>query len=189
MDLPRIRIVGTTAVSDDHFCIPIHIPIDMGGHLREVCDFWKRVKAETGIEGDFQDAWGFGDNPELQDELLDLVLKGRKRATTPSVKELELGGEQVPRIGDYNIILDGAGHPRAVIRTVSVKRTRFCDIDEEHAFEEGEDDRTLESFRREHIKYYMRVGKAMGFEFSKDMEVILERFELVYPVDRGAAIE
>ena len=142
-----------------------------------------------GIEGDFQGAWGFGDSPELKDELLDLVLTGRKRATTSSVKELEMNGEVGPRVGEFNIILDGAERPRAVIRTVSVRRTRFCDIDEEHAFEEGEDDRTLESFRREHIKYYMRVGKAMGFEFSKDMEVILERFELVYPVDRGAAIE
>ena len=156
----------------------------MGDHPQEVYEFWERAKSEMGIEGDFQDAWGFGDSPELKDELLDLVLEGRKRATTPSVKELEMDGEAGPRVGEHNIILDGTGRPRAVIRTVSVRRTRFCDIDEEHAFEEGEDDRTLESFRQEHIKYYKRIGRTMGFEFSEEMEVILERFELVYPVDR-----
>jgi len=42
-------------------------------------------------------------------------------------------------------------------------------------------ERTLESYRREHTKYYRRRGEALGFEFGEDMEVILERFEVVYP--------
>jgi uncharacterized protein YhfF len=153
----------------------------MGDYPEEVLEFWELVKSEIGIEGDFQDAWGFGDTPELRDELLDLVLAGRKRATTPGIKEMEATGEKFPEVGDLHIILDGQGHPRAVIRTLDTKRARLCDVDEEHAFEEGEDDRTLESFLREHRIYFTRIGKEMGFEFSEDIEVIMEKFERVYP--------
>ncbi len=154
----------------------------MTNYPSEVYEFWASVKAETGIEGDFLGAWPHGDNPQLADDLLGLILEGRKRAATDLVAEMEYYGDPEPEVGAYCIVLDGAGRPAAVTRTVSLRRTTFDDVDEEHAFWEGEDDRTLESYRREHIKYFTRLGKALGFEFSGDMEVVLERFELVYPV-------
>ena len=171
-------------MSDDHFCIRILIPIDMGDHPREVLDFWERIKAVTGIEGDFLGGWQFGDNPKLADELLSYILEGKKRAATDLVKEMEFHGDPEPEVGAYCIVLDGAGLPAAVTRTVSIRRTTFDDVDAEHAFWEGEDDQTLESYHREHMKYFKRLGMTMGFESSEDMEVILERFELLYPVDR-----
>ncbi len=151
-------------------------------HPREVHDFWDLVKREIGINDDFQDAWGFGDSPQLIDQLLALVLSGRKRASCNLLRETELEGWPETKVGAYNIILDGAGRPRAVIRTESVHRCAFRDVTAEHAYLEGEDDRTLESFRREHIKYYTRVGDRLGFEFHEDMEVEMESFDLVYPV-------
>ena len=154
-------------------------------HSPEVLEFWEGVKAQTGVEGDLQDAFGFGDTPELVDELLSLVLTGRKRASCNLVREGELEGWPDLEVGAYNIILDGAGRPRAVIRTVSVTRVRFSDVPEDHARLEGEGDGTLERFRTEHTRYYERVGARLGFEFSEDMEVDLEVFELVYPKDAG----
>ena len=151
-------------------------------HPREVHEFWDRVKEETGIEGTFQDAWAFADTPEISDELLQLVLSGRKTASCNLLKETELEGWPGTEVGAYNIVLDGLGHPRAVIRTVSFQRVPFSKVTEEHAYREGEDDRTLESFRKEHIKYYSRVGERLGFQFTEDMEVEMEVFELVYPV-------
>lgn len=148
---------------------------------KEILDFWEKVKKETGIRGEFQEAWGFGDNPQLMDELHALVLKGKKTTTTTLVKEMELEGWPEPKVGEYSIILDGSGRSQAIIRTVCVRRARFCEVDEEHAYWEGEGDQTLESYRREHIMYYRRRGEALGFTFSENMEVILERFEVVYP--------
>ena len=152
-------------------------------HSPEVHEFWDRVKTETGIEGDFQDAWGFGDSPELMDELLALVLSGRKRASCNLLKETELEGWPEAQVGAFNIILDGRERPSAVIRTFTVHRVPFAQVTAEHARMEGEGDGSLESFRREHITYYTRVGKRLGFEFSEDMEVEMETFELVYPMD------
>ena len=139
------------------------------------------MKTETGITGDFTDAWGFGDNPELMDELLGYILQGRKRSSTSLLKESELQGYPEDKEGDYNIILDGKEKPIAVIETVSVKRVKYRDVDADHAYWEGEGDRTLETYFKEHDKYYQRVGKTLGFTFHKDMLVDLVRFELIYP--------
>jgi uncharacterized protein YhfF len=115
------------------------------------------------------------------DELLALALKGKKTAATTLVKEMELEGWPEPKVGDYSIILDGSGKPRAITQTLSVRRVRFCEVDEEHAYCEGEGDQTLESYRREHTKYYRRRGEALGFEFNENMNVFLERFKVIYP--------
>jgi uncharacterized protein YhfF len=149
-------------------------------YSREIHAFWEKAKKEKGIEGEFTEAYGIGDTPELKQELLDLVLEGKKRASTSLVRESEIEGWPLPEVGQYNIILDGSGEPAAVIKTVSVRRCRFNEVDEDHAYLEGEDDRTLESYIREHTKYYTRRGEALGFIFTPDMEVILDRFELVY---------
>jgi uncharacterized protein YhfF len=151
-------------------------------YSKEVLDFWEKVKNETGITGGFVDAWGFGDNPDLMDELLGYVLKGIKRTSTDLLKESELEGWPTNHEGEYNIILDGKDQPAAVIKTVSVRRVKYRDVDADHAYWEGEGDRTLESYFMEHDKYYERRGEALGFELNKDMLVDLVRFELVYPV-------
>lgn len=150
------------------------------GHSEEILGFWERAKKAAGISGDFVDAWGFGDGPQLKDELLRLVLEGKKTGTASLVKENELEGWPTNKVGDYSVILDGRDHPRAVIQTTSVRRCRFDEVDAEHAYSEGEDDRTLASFTREHRKYWRRSGERLGYAFSDDMEVILERFRLFY---------
>lgn len=149
---------------------------------KEVQDFWEKVKAETGITGDFIDAWGFGDNPELKDELLGYILQGIKRSSTSLLKESEIEGYPDDNEGDYNIILNGKDEPAAVIKTVKVTRVKYRNVDADHAYWEGEGDRSLETYFLEHDKYYKRIGESLGLEFNKDMLVDLVRFELVYPV-------
>ncbi len=149
---------------------------------KDVLDFWEKVKNETCISGDFLDAWGFGDNPELMDELLGYVLSGIKRTSSSLCKESELEGWPEDKVGNYNVILDGKELSAAVIKTVSVRRVKYRDVDADHAYWEGEGDRTLETYFLEHDMYYNRRGEALGFEFNKDMLVDLVRFELVYQV-------
>lgn len=126
-------------------------------------------------------AWSFGDSPRLADELLALVLDGGKRATASSVAELAAAGEPTPAVGELSIILDGAGHPRALLRTTHVDVVPFGQVTEEFAALEGEDDRTLASWRREHERYFRRVLAGTGTEFGADLPVVCERFEVLYP--------
>ncbi len=123
--------------------------------------------------------FSFGDSPALADELLALVLEGRKTATCGALSQFGEGGEPMPQVGRRDIVLDGQGHPAAVIETTEVSVRRFDEVDEEFARDEGEGDRTLAYWRRAHETYFARNGG-----FAPDMEVICERFRLVQVLNR-----
>jgi uncharacterized protein YhfF len=128
------------------------------------------------------EAWAFGDSPELADSLLRLVLAGTKTATASAVWEYEAAGEPLPRKGDLSIVLDGAGEPRALLRTTEVATVPFDEVTAEHAYREGEDDRTLESWRAEHERYWRRTLAQLGHEFTPSMPVVCERFAVLFQV-------
>lgn len=118
-------------------------------------------------------AWQMGDSPELASELANLIKKGIKTASCGSFASYQQE-ESAPRIGSYNIILDGQNVPVCVIRLVSLQLVRFCDINEEFARKEGEGDLSLEYWKKEHQRFFICEG-----HFSEDMELITEEFEVV----------
>jgi uncharacterized protein YhfF len=128
-------------------------------------------------------AWAFGATPEHADELLALVLAGDKTATAGALWDYEAEGEPLPEVGGLSIVLDGAGHPRALIVTTEVRVVPFGEVEAEHAAAEGEDDRTLDSWRRVHEDFFTTYA-AHDRGFSPHMPVVLERFRLLYPTDR-----
>lgn len=121
------------------------------------------------------ESFAFGDSPALADELLELVLIGRKIATTWAASE---GGKGV-EIGKRWIVNDGQGRARAVLETVELTRRRFEEVDAGFAFDEGEGDRSIAYWRRAHTNYFTRRG-----EFAPDMEVYCERFRLIEVIER-----
>ena len=114
-----------------------------------------------------------GDSPELASELADLIKKGIKTASSGSFASYQQE-EPAPKIGSYNIILDGQSIPVCVIRLVSMRLVRFCDLTEEFARKEGEGDLSLEYWQKEHQRFFTREGY-----FSEEMELITEEFEVV----------
>ena len=151
--------------------------------------FWRTFCTRHGIDpGTRRDVFAFGDDPAMQDELLELILHGPKRATAGLVLEHELAGDPLPVAGAFSVVLDGAGRPRAVIRTTAVDIRPFSEVDAAFAWDEGEDDRTLASWREGHWRYFTRACARLGRTFSEDLPVVLERFTLVWapPPGRGA---
>ena len=122
-------------------------------------------------------SFSFGDSPELADELAALVAAGRKRATVMTPDE-----PTRPTLGERWIVLDGKKRPVCAIETIELTERRFDEIDEAFAFDEGEGDRTLASWRAGHETYFRRQGR-----FAPDMPLICERFRLldVFDVERG----
>jgi molybdopterin-guanine dinucleotide biosynthesis protein A/uncharacterized protein YhfF len=137
--------------------------------------FWSEFVAATGIDG-AHTAWGFGADPETATELGLLVRDGAKRATA-SLRSEYGPGEPLPEPGDLSVILDGAGMPLCVIRTADVEIRRFGDVDEEFAWTEGEGDRSLAYWRDAHLRFFA----SQGVDVSDDDDVVLERFELLWP--------
>ncbi|PPF42946.1 ASCH domain-containing protein [Pseudoclavibacter sp. AY1F1] len=123
----------------------------------------------------------FGDSVELANELLALVTHGPKRATAALVEEFAEEAEPLPRIGSHWIACDGSGAPVIVIRSTELRIGTFDSVDAAFAYDEGEDDRSLESWRREHRRYWERTRSATGREFTPEHEIVLERFTVVWP--------
>lgn len=88
------------------------------------------------------EAWAFGAEP---DALARLVLAGRKTATASAYPLYALHGEPLPRAGACDVLLDGRGEAVCVLRTTRVYVVPFREVTAEHAFQEGEGDRTLAS--------------------------------------------
>ena len=122
--------------------------------------------------------WHFELTEEACDHLLELVLAGKKRATSSSLEAYALSGENVPKAGDMSVITDWKGNPRCVIRTTRVRILPYKYITFDLAELEGEDE-TLESWRKNHERFFCEEGKELGYRFSEDMKVIFEEFEIV----------
>ncbi len=119
------------------------------------------------------ESFSFGDSPQLADELLALVLEGKKRATCWAVCEGLKGAE----VGKCMAARDGAGRPRAVLETVELARRRFTEVDAAFAFDEGEGDRSLAYWRDAHRRYFTRLKL-----YQPDMLLWCERFRLVLTI-------
>lgn len=146
---------------------------------REIARFWADARtAIPHLPETPPEAWAFGATPEHADALLTPVLDGTKTATASALPDYEADDEPVPAVGDLSIILDGVGSPRAALEVTGIDIVPFDQVTEEHAHAEGEDDRTLASWRRIH-EVFWREYATTGF--SADMPVVCERFRVVHP--------
>jgi uncharacterized protein YhfF len=125
--------------------------------------------------------WSFGDGPAMADELGGLVLAGIKTATCSLFWEYQLDGEEIPRVGEMSIILDGSGNPLCVIETTEVTVKPFRGVDAQFAYDEGEGDRSYGYWRESHTRFFTRACRAMSCEFSDEMQVVCERFRRIFP--------
>jgi uncharacterized protein YhfF len=65
-----------------------------------------------------------------------------------------------------------------VIRATAVEVRRFGDVDEEFAWTEGEGDRSLAYWREAHLRFFASAGH----QVDDDSLLVLERFELLWPL-------
>lgn len=134
-------------------------------------------------------AWAFGDSPELADELANLVIAGKKTATCSLLWEYQAEGEQPPQAGEISIVTDGRGEPQCLLETVQVTIQPYEQVPEEFAWEEGEGDRSLAHWRKEHWRYFGCVCLRLGREPAMDMPLVCERFRVAWIAPTSRLIE
>jgi uncharacterized protein YhfF len=124
----------------------------------------------------------FGDSPELADELGQLIVAGVKTATCSALWAYEAEGSAIPVVGLLTVVLAGNKEPLCIIETTEVEVRPFNQVDAQFAYEEGEDDRTLEAWRKAHWRYFTRTLAAdYNLQPAEEMPLVCERFRVVYP--------
>ena len=143
----------------------------------KVKQFWYNFCLKHNLATDTKvDAWAFGSSKEDADELAELVDKGIKTATT---SEYVSGDEDISNIGDWNIILDGQGDPVCVVQDKVVEIIPYNQISAEHAYHEGEGDRSYQYWRKIHDQFFEEEFKANGQKFYPQAPMVCEIFEKV----------
>lgn len=139
--------------------------------------FWNEFCKASQLEGiDYKDAFQFGDSA---DWLAELVVEGKKTATTSGYVFYELEKEPLPEANEYYIVLDGKNEPAAIIQIRSVEVMPMNQVPEDFALAEGEGD--YDFWWNAHERFFTELLKEYELEFSPDMPVVCERFEKVYP--------
>lgn len=139
---------------------------------------WAAYRNITPDAPETYEAWAFGDSKEMADELATLVLTGQKTATTSNYTLYELEDEALPYVGLHNIILDGNENAVAIVETTAVHVVPFHEVTSEHAYLEGEGDRTLTHWRNVHQPFFAKELAEVNQTFDENIPVVCEQFKL-----------
>ena len=135
-------------------------------------ELWRR----SGLTGPYE-AWAFGEAP---DKLADLVVSGIKTATCSAYDLYQLEQEPLPQKGDYSVILNSKDEAVCIIKTVRVYVSEFNKVSADHAYKEGEGDRSLDYWRKVHENFLINELAAVHKSFDENTKVVCEEFEVVY---------
>lgn len=119
-------------------------------------------------------------NEEIADELLDLYLMGKKTAGSSLLKDYMFSGDELPKVGNYWIILDSQKIPRCIVKTVRVETYQFDSVPEEVATAEGEGDLSLEYWRKAHIEFFTPFLSEWNITDLNKETLVTEFYEVVY---------
>lgn len=139
---------------------------------------WQTFKDKNNIADSVKyDAWQFGAEP---DTLARLVLEGTKTATASAYPLYEVENEGLPEEGAYSIILNSSDEQVCVIQITDVYVVPFSEVSAEHAYKEGEGDRSLQYWRDMHEEVFKKWLGEAGISFDMKTKVVCEEFKVVF---------
>lgn len=120
----------------------------------------------------------------LRDKLVAAILRGEKTSTTGLVAEYEKYGEELPVVGERELVIDSAGVGVAVLETTEVRVLPLSEVDLQHAHDEGEGFTSVAEWRAGHVDYWQSAEMRAAMEdpeFAVDdtTMVVATRFVIV----------
>lgn len=120
----------------------------------------------------------------MRDRLVDAVLNGTKTATSSLLSEWQAEHEELPHVGERQVVVNSADQPVAMIEVVGVDIFRLGDADLELAIAEGEGFRSVDDWREAHEEFWIEGGDmpprtARRWRLDDDTEIVVERFCVV----------
>jgi uncharacterized protein YhfF len=120
----------------------------------------------------------------LRDSLVAAILSGEKTSTTSLVVDYESNGEELPRVGDREAVVDSDGRRVCVTENTDVVVCRLGEVTPTHARAEGEGFDTVAEWRAGHERFWhssefrAAVGDA-GFTVDDDTVAVCVSFKVV----------
>ena len=142
---------------------------------------WQIFCEEKNITDTEYDAWAFGGDA---DTLAELVRRGIKTGTSSAYPLYEVDDEPLPEARGYSVILDAKEEAVCIIENTKVYVVPFGEVTADHAFKEGEGDRSLAYWRNVHEAFFIACMEEAGLVFDENMKVVCEEFRVVYPVEK-----
>ncbi|MFN8414438.1 MAG: ASCH domain-containing protein [Anaerolineales bacterium] len=134
----------------------------------------------TSVPQQYYEAFSFGTSKESANLIASLVIRGVKTATGSLQWVYESEGKSIPTPGDYSIVTDGEGEPVCIIQDIEVNIIPFNEVDEAFAWDGGEEDRTLDSWRRIYWEYIVSECHRIQRNPTPKTPLVCERFRVVY---------
>lgn len=110
-----------------------------------------------------------------------LIAAGIKRASCSLLAGFEIAKEPLPTVGRLSLVLNWAQQPVCIVRLTEISICPFEAVEAAFAAAEGEGDGTLAWWRDAHMAFFTAFAREVGVPFNPQSELVLERFEKVYP--------
>lgn len=149
--------------------------------MTELDEYWFNFLKETNRDDDVKcsgdinfEAKGF-----LNDELMALVLSGKKTAFFSSMSTYIIDEEPLPVSGELYIVVDRNNHPKCVIEFANIQIVPYNEVTWQMAQKEGEDE-DLQAWKNKQRDILEEEGQIVGFEFTPDIRLIYQEFRVIY---------
>ncbi|WP_245629962.1 ASCH domain-containing protein [Domibacillus robiginosus] len=110
--------------------------------------------------------------------MADLVVEGKKTATTSGHIFYELENEPLPQKEQYYIVLNSKDIPIAIIQIKNVEVLPMNEVTEEFALAEGGGD--YEFWWNAHETFFTEQLAVYNLPFKQDILIVCEKFKVVY---------
>lgn len=146
-----------------------------------VDEYWQKYLKESGKKATlkYNGEYQLGENSETIIQNTALVLAGRKTLNCSSVYSFDIDMIPLPKPHDYYVVTDVNDNPVCIVQNKNISVMAFKDVTWDIAQKEGEYS-NIEQWRQAHIEFFEDEAALMGYEFSEDMPLLFEEFEVVY---------
>jgi len=133
-------------------------------------------------QDELPESWYFHNNKEDANRLIELVLNGKKKASSGLYAWYKNADANLPKIGTKLIITDFNGTAKAIIEITKVDTIPFNKITKSYAaLDMGTSINPLQKWKKAHSDFFRNTLKQSDSQPLENRLVVCEEFETIWP--------
>ena len=151
----------------------------------DTATFWQRyldgIADPVAAQNWLYEAFQTSTDAESADLGAVLIQRRIKTATSALLWKFEAAFKPLPKVGSLRIVENGRDTPVCIIKTTELITKPFREVDLRFAYDYGEGDRTLKTWRLVCWQIFGAHCAQLGREADHAMPLVCERFRVLYP--------